>query len=698
MYLKRRHAGFGLAALAAGGLTLLSSAALANSSTATVNWFDVPAGVPATGYVNECTGASCTPATTPVYTSPPIYAEQAILMAIANNAALTIPGYGSGSPNGGFTYVDYSYTTLGGVNQAQLVFTLPSNDYLASCPNSGGGVDGTFFKRVAALTCSGSPNLNTMTVTINVSTTAGTGTAWYQLPSFTVAGNSPGLSVLANETANAGTLATFGANCQSLAASCDIGETSTTNGSGFGTGLAQVMAMSGNELSLATFNHSALVCIDVLEDQQPGTRFEQPCGGTVGAQVSDPSQPDNGGLSPTNVDGTAAGSVNIPTVNDPPCSGVPGTEPQCGTGAVSGTISSSSSPDTLVADNGTLAVGETYLLGLDGIHYYVWASNLAPHAVITVTGSCAGLQAPAENVGSVAASCALRPFTGETYIGLTAVTFDPTTGAVTNSEDPGLGVCPGEYDLPASTGNGGINNISGGAQAVWGLNYDTVNSIVLPLQIGAKATSAVPSFTAANTIYFEVCNYASGRQILGPVGGWYAEALVDCLPGAYADCTKLADGGTSPAPPSGQPADALLTFAFNGIGQLFQFTDARSDYQAYLRVVNLMQDYTDSSQTGCVAPDPSGVCQPSGAVVCKIWGDDGQNAYVTLWPSEAVTATQGETSGTSTDIALAALFAQAGFNYANNPYEFGSLLCFHNANIHLSQWWLEPNGTVVNIQ
>ena len=677
---KKQLAGVSLAALAACGLTMLSTAALAGTSTASINWYAVynaahPEGSVASGSV--------------ALTQAPLYAEQAINYAIANSTAITIPGYGSGSPYGGFTYVDQAYAGVAGTTAVQFIFTLPTGDYLASCPTTTGGVDGSNFTGVASLTCSGSPNLNTITVDINLNQ-AGGGLAWYQLPPLKIAGSSPGLATLAAETSNGGTLASFGMNCSSLSTACDI-QMSYAEATNFGSG-SQIMAMSGNELSLSTFNQSNLICIDVLSDQQPGTEFQQPCGGKIGYQAWD---------SPTNLDGTQNGAPVYTHVNDPACTNT-ASEPQCGNGNVTGTVSNS---DTLVADKGTIAIDETLLLGADGVHYYVWGNGTisSNYAIITVTGVCAGLEAPVENVGSVPASCGMRPFTGESYVGLTPVAYTAPSD-YTNLMNGTLGVCPKEDDLEASVANGGITNTSNGAQAVWGLDSATFNTIVLPdVSSGTTVTVLGPNFDPTKVIYYELCDYASGTTILGPVANWYTSVSVDCV-GSHAglpDCTILADGNDAVHAPKGQPADALLTYAFNGKGQLFQFVDARSDYQAYIRVVNLMQDFANSNGA-CTVTDTAteNPCEPQGAVVCKIWGDDGQNAYVTLWPTAVNgTTVQGETTGTNSDFSVASLFAQAGItNFSNNQYEFGSLLCFHNDNIHLTQWWLEPNGTVVNIQ
>ncbi len=692
MVSKRRLAGAGLAALVACGLAMLSSPAHANNPG--LGWFDVPnSGNPALspGYVCEGSYATtCTPPAAPVLTSPPLYAEQAIVQAIANQSTVKIPGWGSGSPYGGLTWYDRSYTPNPS-GQVQLIFTLPSNEYLASCPTAFGGVDGTSFVQVLGLQCNPASNPNTLTAVIQLNPASTSSTAWYQLPSLTIAATSPGLAVLATETANGGTAATFVTNCAHPNPTCSIEATSSGAGSNFGNGLGTILAMSGNELSLATFNASQLICIDLLEDQQPGTRFEQPCGGTIGSNPG----------APTNTDGTVAGSVNTPTVNDPACT-AGAVEPQCGTGTVYGAMAPSASPDTMVGDTGTIAIGETFMLGPDGIHYAVWQSRSAARAVITLTGSCAGLAGPIENVGSVTASCGLAPFAGETYVGLTSVAFDPTTGIVTNPAGSGPALCPKLDDLPASAGNGGIGGVSGGSQAIWGTNLDTINAIVLPDQSGTKATTTGASFTATGspTTYYEVCDYASGSQTLGPVSSWHVSVSVDCVPGQYPDCTTLADGGTSPAPPSGQAPDALLTYGFNGIADLFQYTNGNS-YAAFLRVVNLMQDYNPVDGS-CTATDAAvtSPCEPSGAVVCKIWGDDGANAYVTLWPGAAGAApVLGETTGTTYDYPIAQLFQQAGVNPSDaNPYLLGSLLCFHNANIHLTQWWFEPNGTIINMQ
>jgi hypothetical protein len=785
MSTKRLLAGVSLAALGAAGLTMLSAPAFATPSA---NWYVVPAGTgTGNGPTYKCEGNQCPVLPTGVTLStPPEYAEQAIDGA-GTGATLTIPGYGSGSPYGGFSFVDLGFsnptTSSGGV--ALISFTMPVGETIASfgagtpCPGtitanppSGavGGTDGQFYTGVQALSCTNASGTGVLTATVTVSTSAGTGTAWYQLPAFKLAVNAALIANLGTPTANGGSAVTLGGNCETLTGNnftaCEITTSATQALTGSPSG---VLATSQNVLSLRTFNNSQLICIDVLEDQQPGTRFQQPCGGiSVGSSgTSLYASGDSNGqqssflttsgnnivsaglISPTKVDGTTNGAPEAGTLNDPACkttdinvaySGDGAAE--CGNGSVTGAITSEQ--DVLVADKGTIEIDVTELLALDGIHIYQWVGGSVPAVSLTIVGICAGLEGPIENIGSTACVGGIKPFTGETtdasnnigYVGLTPLSF-VTIGSTNvlsglggfNSQTLNDGqnltgttqFCPKEDDL-----QGSINfttPANGSTASFTGLTvHDIPNSTIL------SSTGFIDFPT-----YYEFCDYANGTSVLGPVAQWFVTVTVDA---GKADVTVLTDNpkgmssiGTQSAiiaNPS-QPADALLVFEYNGIGQLFQFTNGGTNYSAYLRIVNLMEDYVScpagnggapntgagtcgnntpgsspatsaaGSTPGCVTVDPNGTCEPAGAVVCKVWGDDGQNAFVTLWNSQGTV--DGQLSGTNFMFPVASLFTQAGIVSSNaNPFDLGSLLCFHNERIHLTQFWIEPNGSIVNIQ
>jgi len=769
-------AGVSLAALGAAGLTMLSTPAFASP---VANWYTVPACPavsPTTSGFTDCGPAYKTEGTgTLMATMPPEYAEQAIN---SGGSTLTIPGYGSGSPYGGFTWFDPGFgPTSSGGGTALITFTMPAGETINSigsttCPgtvfgnSSGttpvGGVDGTRFVQIQALSCT----TNSMTATVVTNTSAGTGAAWYQLPAFKLNVNAALIANLGSPTANGGTTATLGGNCETLtgnnAASCDVTTSASEALSGSPSG---VLATSQNVLSLRTFNNSELICIDVLEDQQPGTRFQQPCDGShagttgsIGTYASGDSNgqftnanggPANGNaLSPTKVDGTTNGAPESGVVNNQVCMDATGAagsglnvyytstpaDPspvtiECGNGSVTGTITSER--DILVADKGTIEINVTELLALDGIHIYQWLGGSVQNPTITIVGLCAGLEGPIENIGSVPCVGGIKPFTGETTdslgnVGYVALTpLKSTSGLLTglngfNTPSPNLtGVtqfCPKEDDIVGSInfsvpGNGSTATFTG-TQLVL---QDIPNGTVLT----TTAYTTLPS-------YYEFCDYANGTSVLGPVSQFYVTVSVDV---GFKDVTVLTDNptgvskvGTSTAvigsQPVVQPADALLVYEYNGIGQLFQFTNGGTNYSAYLRVVNLMEDYVacpvpgpstgncaTSSEAitsgpgspGCVTVDPNGTCEPAGAVVCKVWGDDGQNAFVTLWPSQGTV--DGQLSGTNAMYSVASLFTQAGITASNaNPFDLGAMLCFHNQRIHLSQFWIEPNGSIVNLQ
>jgi len=788
MSTKRLLAGVSLAALGAAGLTMLSAPAFATPSA---NWYLVPAGSgTGNGPTFKQEGAEpSTPATTPpTLSTAPEYAEQAIDGASAG-ATLTIPGYGSGSPYGGFTFIDQGFSnpgsSSGGV--ALIKFTMPAGLTISSfgagtpCPGtiianppSGavGGTDGTLYTGVQALSCAtDGTGTSSLTATVTVTTTAGSGTAWYQLPAFKLAVNAALIADLGTPTANGGSQLTLGGNCETLTGNnftaCEVTVAASQALTGSPSG---VLATSQNVLSLRTFNNSQLICIDVLEDQQPGTRFQQPCGGiSVGASgtslyasgdsngqqssflnTSGNNIVSSGLISPTKVDGTTNGAPEAGTLNDPLCkpsdinvSYSNGGSAECGNGSVTGAITTET--DVLVADKGTIEIDVTELLALDGIHIYQWISNSNPPVSLTITGICAGLEGPIENIGSTPCVGGIKPFVGETtdasgnvgYVGLTPLQIGGTCGSSTtlcglfspqNVNLPNnqnlTGVtqyCPKEDDLAATSvnfsvpGNGSTASFSG--LTVFGIPNNTT--------LTAVGFRDHPS-------YYEFCDYANGTSVLGPVAQWFVTVTVDA---GFKDATVLTDNpkglssiGTNSAiiaNPS-QPADALLVYEYNGIGQLFQFTNGGGNYSAYLRVVNLMEDYvscpagaggapntgggtcggsasgsspaTSAGGTpGCVTVDPNGTCEPAGAVVCKVWGDDGQNAFVTLWNSQGTV--DGQLTGTNFMYPVASLFTQAGIVASNaNPFDLGAMLCFHNERIHLSQFWIEPNGSIVNIQ
>lgn len=749
---KKLLAGVSLAALGAAGLTMLSTPAFAAPGT---GWYLVPA-CPSIGAAGA-TGCGPAPAmegaeslavgTAPTPSTAPEYAEQAIN---SGGPTVTIPGYGSGSPYGGLSWVDTTFVGGSSGNGIGLItFNLPAGETLNSigtttCPGAilasppsaaVGGVDGTLYTKVSALSCT----TNSITATVTVAS-SGTGTAWYQLPAFKVNVNAALIANLGAPTANGGSTLSLGGNCETLTGNnvvaCDVTAAASENLSGSGS---TVLATSQNVLSLRTFNNSALICVDVLEDQQPATRFQQPCdssiagvtNGSVGTYASGDS---NGqyntpltsitlAVAPTKVDGTTNGAIEVGHVNDRSCTDVTGTytstppstlNVECGNGSVTGAITTET--DVLVADKGTIAIDVTELLALDGIHIYQWLGGSIQNPTVTIVGLCAGLEGPIENIGSITASCGIRPFTGETtdslgnvgYVGLTPLKSTATTGGIPfvlsglngfNPPTPNLtGVtqfCPKEDDVTGavsftSPGNGSTATFTG-TQLVL---QDIPNSTVLT----TTAYTDLPN-------YYEFCDYANGTTVLGPVSQWFVTVAVDT---GFKDATILTDNpkgvssiGTSTAVianPS-QPTDALLTYEYNGIGQLFQFTNGGTNYSAYLRVVNLMEDYVSSSTTGspgCVTVDPSGTCEPAGQVVCKVWGDDGQNGFVTLWNTQQT----GLISGTNSMTPVSTLFTNAGItaNQGTNPFDLGSMICFHNERIHITQFWIEPNGSIVNVE
>jgi hypothetical protein len=678
------------AVLWASGLIVVSSPVFANNPS--VNWYVEPAGT---------------------LTTPPVFAEQ--LFHPGGPATITIPGFGSASPYGGITWIDPTLTTSPG-QTALLVFTLPAGITMPTCPGTFGGVDGNGFKSVNPLTCQGAaPNFTGMTASVVTGTPQGT--AWYQLPSFTINNNAAAQAVFGAITANGGTANAFTTNCAppltgSNFAACYLTATSQA----LQANLSAVMITSGNVLALRTWNNSKLICIDVLEDQQPGTRFQQPCIGPIGRQVETNSADypngtgsinPNGGLqqSPTNVDGNVAGAVNFQAAADPSCiSGDPSfstistaAEPQCGNGGVTGSLVVG---DVLVADTGVIEIGVTQLLGADGVHAYSWASTASPDAIITLTGLCAGLESPSGNVGTIAPSCGIRPLTGQNsdglgnsgYPGLTALTgINPSSGASQSiitppTEPPGASaVCPMTPVI-----QGVVGSVSGGAQAQFDLKNGGPSTPLPNLPAGITINSTVYN---SQGIYFELCGYANGTQVLGPVGQWFVSLSVDCGGAGFFDCTTLTDNPATA--PAGQPADALLIYGYNGVGQFFQFTNGGTNYSAYLWVVNLMQNFSVSTGNTCATVDPNATCAPAGQVVCQVWGMDGQNAFVTLWPTEG----SGLGGGKDAMYPVSQLFTQAGISAnGNNPFDLGSLLCFHNEHISITQFWIEPNGSIVNIQ
>jgi len=763
---------------------MLSAPAFAAPSA---DWYLVGPGTgTGNGPTYKCEGNSpCTNPTAPVKSTAPEYAEQAIDGAAAGSS-LTIPGYGSGSPYGGFTFIDqgFSNPTTSSGGTALIKFTMPAGFTISSfgagtpCPGtilanppSGavGGTDGTFYTGVQALSCAtDGTGTSSLTATVTVTTTAGSGTAWYQLPAFKLSVNAALIASLGTPTANGGSIATLGGNCETLTGNnttaCEVTASASQALTGSPSG---ILATSQNVLSLRTFNNSQLICIDVLEDQQPGTRFQQPCGGisvgssgsslyasgdSNGQQSSYLSTSGNnivssGLISPTKVDGTTNGAPEAGTLNDPYCNPTSktteinisysgGGSAECGNGSVTGAITTEQ--DVLVADKGTIEINVTELLALDGIHIYQWVSNSNPPVSLTITGICAGLEGPIENIGSTPCVGGIKPFVGETtdaagnvgYVGLTPLqlsgttlsgTFSPQNYLLPNGQNL-TGVsefCPKEDDIAASSvnfsvpGNGSTASFSG--LTLFGIPNNTT--------LTSTGFKDHPNF-------YEFCDYANGTSVLGPVAQWFVTVTVDT---GSRDVTVLTDNpkglstiGTNSviiANPS-QPADALLVYEYNGIGQLFQFTNGGGNYSAYLRVVNLMEDYvscpagaggppnpsgkvcggidgnpaTSAGGTpGCVTIDPNGTCEPAGAVVCKVWGDDGQNAFVTLWNSQGTV--DGQLTGTNFMYPVASLFTQAGIVASNaNPFDLGAMLCFHNERIHLSQFWIEPNGSIVNIQ
>lgn len=200
---KKLFAGVSLAALAACGLSVLSSPAFATPAGPGIEWAVV-------------TG----PGSTPVAGEAPVYAEQAIKTA----TSVTIPGYSSGdaSPYGGITWLDTAYPGVTGGTGVTLTFTLPVGDNVTSCKGTG-GVDGTSFSAITGFTTSA----NVITVVLTASSNSSTN-AWYQLPPCTVTGLSG--TILASYTANGGA-ASFVENCPagSSAAACIISASSSEN-------------------------------------------------------------------------------------------------------------------------------------------------------------------------------------------------------------------------------------------------------------------------------------------------------------------------------------------------------------------------------------------------------------------------------------------------------------------------------------
>ncbi|MGH9810345.1 MAG: hypothetical protein ACRD9W_24370 [Terriglobia bacterium] len=175
-----------------------------------------------------------------------------------------------------------------------------------------------------------------------------------------------------------------------------------------------------------------------------------------------------------------------------------------------------------------------------------------------------------------------------------------------------------------------------------------------------------PNATKSSTLnmktqfYYEVCAYALGTSIIGDSGGWSVTASI----GSGPDATSVNE--VTP------PGDRLLTQAYNGVISSINFTTGGQNFIAYLRIVNKLST--------------------NAQVVCHVVGDDGSNGYSSLW-------TTGLGAGLNASYFVPDIFAAAGVGESPaNPWNLGSLTCFHPQGVNINQYWLEPNGSIVNIQ
>lgn len=302
-----------------------------------------------------------------------------------------------------------------------------------------------------------------------------------------------------------------------------------------------------------------------------------------------------------------------------------------------------------LSDKGSVAITETYYLGADGVHAFVFEDA---GGTVTLKGTCGGTAGG--TASGTPGSCGVLPLTGE------AVYLVP------EPQPPDV-ACPATAAAAASVPGSVAADISPPA--------------------GSFANVAFPNATATSTIgamgtaIYEVCGYALGNQIIGDVAAWSASASIDQgLP----DATVVAATGSG-----------LLTYSYNGAIDWFNFTNGGYGDIAFLRLVN--RNPWEPLTLGVNGEE----------VVCLVQADDGTSGYASLYTNAGQTTSNDNNApgnpaiiaGQNAFYAVPTLFANAGIvPTAANPYDLGALTCFHDYQLHLVQVWMEPGGAIVNIE
>jgi hypothetical protein len=662
-------AGIGLAALGALGLCAVATPSFAQINQPFFGWY-------AFGSPNG-----------PIVPNGSVYAQQAVALAQASGQTLDLPG--------GITYQTQHFNATGG--QGIIAIQLPQNYHLAPgfCPTAsqvttdgGGG-----FTSVLSVGC------YTVTPTNNV-------------PLF-----------------NSNLLPTNGDVIEIQVALASA--TPNTTGSIH----LDVIKLDGTSIGLNTLN-------------PPGTLLNNPDKTTqwcTGASFN----PNNCELfgsvlqSPAGIFTTPAGgyssvlmatSINAKGVKTfpPSYSGykavcvdmtyawAPGEEFREGTNCESGA-------DQSVADKGMIQID---LLALEAQHentHDTLTFRDPEGPVIIVQGRCGGLML--ENIGSIAASCGLQPFTGENAylvpVDVNGQNFPETpmqqlpVGSLPSFTNPHT-ACPvpdasGAGHPPAGT-KGAIKGTVGPA--------GTVTFDLTSVTTGADYEPPFPPSQLPDgtdwVAYYEFCDYATEQAVIADSAGWFVSAQFDCLPTLKLSCTKTME---NPA------MDALLPIQVNGAAFYVNFTNGAYNQLAFLRIVNDMHDVNpnagnpndpanvnetcvkDNNQDAYNAglnPTPGSIatCEPVAQVICKVTTDTGFNGYASLFTNSGGAAPSngpGLVTGTNDLYPVWEIFANAGvpqgpFSDPNNVYNFGSLICFHPYGVYITQVQLDSNGSVVNIK
>jgi hypothetical protein len=311
------------------------------------------------------------------------------------------------------------------------------------------------------------------------------------------------------------------------------------------------------------------------------------------------------------------------------------------------------------ADKGQLTIHFTGgLTPIDGTSVFGFDGNTG---VIQITGSYDGNpqlgEPPTEDsVGSQNAAGGIAPLTGENMVLVPGSSCPTTLAAAVATHDAVEGVI--------------TNNVA---------LFSPVVFPNPPSTVGGHSTKG-----------YEVCDYATGTTVIGAVAGWTSMAAIDgpigCAPHTPNGCSSVTD-----------KSPMLLGFNYNGEVTWFNFTNGAYGDVAFLRIVNRNPS------------SPLNLGVNGEEAVCLVTGDDGQNGYASLYTNAAPgngdpydngnSSNTGLTAGQNAYYPVPTIFQNAGVGASGtNPYDLGSLICFHDSKLFIKQAWQEANGIIVNIQ